>query len=173
MVKSIGFGVTLSLGWTLVFFIRPYSWLIPKKGDNSLLLPISKHSAMWLCSPSHQKEESVSPLPESGLSLWLDWPIESWGSCIANSKQRPQKSSKQRPLPFFLLLLFFFFFSSSPFPLLLSSPPPLSPSFNSQKILGWENWSSEGLRNGPRSHSQEREEQRLGPGSGWLQSSWV
>jgi len=26
MVKSTGFDVTLSLGWTLIFFIGPYSW---------------------------------------------------------------------------------------------------------------------------------------------------
>lgn len=26
MVKSTGFDMTLSLGWTLIFFIRPYSW---------------------------------------------------------------------------------------------------------------------------------------------------
>lgn len=41
------------------------------KGGHDPSLTVATPSGMWLCSSSHQEMESVSPLLESWLNLWL------------------------------------------------------------------------------------------------------
>ena len=119
--KSMGFGVTLGLGLTLVLFIRPYIWLEKKNGCNSSFLPISIPSAMWLWDIS--KREVCFQFLESGLSLQLGWPTECGGSDIANSNLGLKGSSSRLSFSFFF---FSFFFSFSFLQLLFLFSPSLS-----------------------------------------------
>lgn len=50
---------------------------------------------VWPCCSSHQEVESMSPLPASGLALWLA-PNKRIKTCFTSSKPRPQENLQLR-----------------------------------------------------------------------------